>query len=853
MLRGRRLPLPQPALPGWSSKPSGALARLPPPPRSFSSTTPRLGLDPRDLLLSARQDLKAEKKARREASEKQAQQRERAQLRELQKLRELQRQRELLQQRDLQKKQELQQQREREQQQEKNKQTRQADAKTDADAGQRAPPITPTKPNEQSESPTKPSRYDEQGAVTKPSGTPSEEEKPTSREEDTNSEPKPADTKFTQASSKTNDSTTVAVSPALSRKTRILNHQTQYANLKSAFLGASFWVDAKVKVKDEDEDPLPAEPNAESGPAGGSENKVQSGPPSSKDFESIGTVIEGNTDLGFFQQFSPRGSFVKIRKYLAPAQSQDQQPPGKEDARPPENAKENLDFGFFKYKIRKHFARARSQDQQPPGEEDVKPPENAKPAPAPAPEPEKPAKAKNPITSIFDLLFRRDKEEKERPTQIEPTLPKPVVTKSVPDFVPNPSRPAGSVFAQLFPKEAESKETQEEEAEQSRDRLSPPEDAVFVSLRNEVRSWIPPTQQHEIVAPKPGEHGSDSTVVTIWGVSPSLVESDFFRIIPESKHVEGWAGGLVKVVQAREPLNQRPLGRYYLMFHSRPSAHAYVERLNHLYALSRKLLYPSGAGFSPAKGRLALAAEDPQPFMSKEEEAEVRSLTILPPSLPLNLKVDSLNTELMRQVAAHGAVADVVQALQTEVDGPAKVLVTVSLPGGGLPEPSRYGLTANDLWLTLRDDGRERSAPWSLVNSAEGIMPVRVQFDSTADTPFEAKPLPVDLKLDESEDVGPPPVADTSPADPFSVLLGNGHTDDDGGKKEDNKKVDKKVAKKKDKNKGVEDPTTERFNRFILTFKHRSHAKRFVRAWHKRTIHDAELDRHVILDAVALI
>lgn len=775
MLRGRRLPLPQSPLPVWSSKsPSALTARLahPASSRSFSSTTPRPGSgghDPSQLFLKLRQDLEVEKRAQREASDQQAQQ---------------QRQR---------------------------RQNNRPTSRTDVDAGQIAHLVTPTKPNEQNEQSIKHGHDDGQSTVTKPSKSQSKK-KPTYQKEDIKSDLKPTDTKSPQVPSKGEDSKPVANLPALSRRARVIQHETQYANLKSALCGASFWADATPKVKDEDT--RQAETKAESdlllsaslstpeNPAAGSEKTVKSGS-STKDFESSATANEERPGLGFFKQFDPGATFLKIRRVLTES----------------------------------------SQQAQSPVEDDTGPAENAKRVPPL--KREKPEKVRSPIKSIFNLLFREDGPEKQKAMPSEPTAPRSVVEKTVPDFVPKPLRPAGSIYAQLFPEEAEL-EAQGEEAMQPEEKLSPPENSIFVSLRNEVRNWIPPMQQHEIVAPKPGEYGSHSTVITIWGVSPSLVETDFFRIIPESKHVEGWAGGLVKVIQAREPLNQTPLGRYYLMFHSQPSADAYVEKLRQLHALSQELLHPSDTGFSPVKGRLDDAPVDPQPFMSEEEKADVRSLTIFPPSLPLKLKVEILNTGLIRQIAAHGDVADVVQALRSEVDAPAKVLVTVNLPGGGVPEPSKHGLTVNDLWLTLRDDGRERSAPWQLVSTSKGIMPVRIQSNGATATRFEAKPVRVDLKLDESEahDDVDQRTSDTPTVDPFSVLLDNNNN---GGNSSNGSK------KKADKKKDVTDPNTERFNRFILTFKHRSHAKRFVRSWHKRTIHDAEMDRHVVIDAVTLL
>lgn len=826
MLRGRRLPLPQPALPVWSSKsPSALTAGLThlASPRSFS-TTPRPGFggfDPSRIFLKLRQDLEAKKGAQREASERQAQQQQDEE--------------------------------EEEEEEEEEKQQRQNNrppSRADVETGKRAPlviftkpnepneqieqieqstkqshdteqrvlPVTPTKPNELNEQSKKHSHDDEQSTVTEPSNSPGNK-KSTYQVEDIKSDLQPTDTKSPQVSSKSKDPNPVGNSPALARRIRVIQHESQYEKLKSALSGASFWADAAPKVKDEDM--RQAEPKAENdlllsaslltpkNSADGSEKTVKSGS-SAKDSRSSATANKEKPGLDFPQQFDPGATFIKFRRVLTKP----------------------------------------SQQVQSPVEDDTGSAENAKQAPPR--KREKPGTVTSSIKSIFNLLFGDDGSEKQKATPSVQPAPISVAEKTVPDVVPKPLRPAGSIYAQLFPEEAE-REAQEEEAKQPEEELSPPENSIFVSLRNEVRNWIPAMQQHEIVAPQPGEYGSHSTVIIIWGVSPSLAETDFFRIIPESKHVEGWAGGLVKVIQAREPLNQTPLGRYYLMFHSQPAANAYVEKLKQLHTLSRKLLHPSGTGFSPAKGPLDDAPVDPQPFLSEEEKANVRSLTIFPPSLPLKYKVEPLTTGLIRQIAAHGDVADVAQALRSEVDAPAKVLVTVNLPSGGVPEPSQHGLTVSDVWLTLRDDGRERSAPWQLVSASKGIMPVRIQSSEAKATRFEANLVRVELELDESE--APDDVdqreSDTPTVDPFAVLLGDDNNNGGGGGNNASKGSKKKAKKKRKKE--VADPNTERFNRFILTFLHRSHAKRFVRSWHKRTIHDAEKDRLVIIDAVTLL
>lgn len=402
----------------------------------------------------------------------------------------------------------------------------------------------------------------------------------------------------------------------------------------------------------------------------------------------------------------------------------------------------------------------------------------------------------------------------------------------MPAFSPQSSQPTGSIFRKLFPEEAgpepgpEPDKVQHENGSQASDSL---EDTIFVSLRNEVRNWVPPDRLHEINAPKQGDYGSHSTVIVIWGVSNSLVDTDFYRIIPEGKHVEGWGGGLMKIVQARDLLTHKPLGRYFLMFHSRPSAVAYAEQANRLYLLSRKLLHPSGTGRQPVRGRLEQAQADPQPFLTEEEKIAVRSFTLCPPSAPFNISVRMWGTEVIGQITASGNIADVVQALRPEAETPAKVLVTIKSPDGSAEGGKRLGgLSINDLWLILRDDGRERSAPWVLTNLTEGIMPIKLRLTKSErrEIRFQADllaALPNESEIGHEDVPGLPIVA--------------GHP-----LREDNKGGS-----------GTDVDRDERFDRFILTFAHLTMARRFVRCWHKRMVHDAVLDRSVVIDAVALM
>ena len=392
-----------------------------------------------------------------------------------------------------------------------------------------------------------------------------------------------------------------------------------------------------------------------------------------------------------------------------------------------------------------------------------------------------------------------------------------------------------SIFGQLFPEQSESRPEESEEGvrKTTSEPLVPPKDSLMISLRNEVRNWIPEDQQGRATYPQPREYGSHSTVIVISGTSPSLIDTDFYRIAPEGKHVEGWAGGLVKVVQARDSITYEPLGQYYLMFHSRPSALAYADEVTRLHDLSRKLLHaPAASGKQVAKGALDHAPAAPQPFLTDAEQAAVRSFTLVSPNLPLNISVRPWNTRLVADIAAKSNIADVVQTLKPEAVTPAKVLLKVNpSEGGSRSGDDPGGLTTDELWLTLRDDGRERSAPWVLANLSQGIMPVKPVFTSAhsgikvRSRPVPVSPGPEDELYDDEGEGGGEPVAGQLPS----------------------------AVERSEERLGGGADRHERFSRFILTFTQQAIARRFVRCWHKRAIYDAVLGRSVVVDAIALM
>lgn len=466
--------------------------------------------------------------------------------------------------------------------------------------------------------------------------------------------------------------------------------------------------------------------------------------------------------------------------------------------------------------------------------------------------------------NIYGMLFPEETNAEMKPMHSWAQANTGRKPKSIAKHRSRPNIPDGGIYRKLFPDDFPQQTepqlqspSQPEELEPhglspNVDTPVPPEDSIFVSLRNEVRNWIPEEQRKRITAPEPGEFASHSTVLILSGLSNSLVDTDFYRILPESKHIEGWAGGLVKVVQARDALSHEPLGRYFLMFHSKPSADAYKAEILRLHALSKRLLY----SFT-SKSPLVASDTNSQPLFTEAEKADVRSFTLCPPTAPLVINVHMWNTNLVREIARNTNIADVVQALRPDVATPSKVLVTVNTTPGS-KAGAGGGLTIDELWLTLRDDGRERGAPWVLSNLKEGIMPVKVMSSTRhgkIDFRSEAVQAPLEGPIYDELDMlaEPPPPPTTNNTDPplaRKVTFDAWH--DPNVKK--GEKMDKRMFLAPESSaSAAKVDREERFNRFVVTFTQPAVSRRFVRSWHKRAIWDEFERRTVSIDAVALM
>jgi hypothetical protein len=205
------------------------------------------------------------------------------------------------------------------------------------------------------------------------------------------------------------------------------------------------------------------------------------------------------------------------------------------------------------------------------------------------------------------------------------------------------------------------------------------------------------------------------TVVVLNGASRSLLESDFYRLAPQGQHLDDWAVGIARIIQARDPTTYEPLGKYYIFFNTRAAAMAYSEEVWRLHRLSRRAAQlistclPSSSDISvPGPLPLAptLAAE------SADLDAALRGYTLLPHSAMLDLKL-----HLCKDLAL--PAVDKLSSMNRYLNSSPKIalpqdhyFVLVNLEG--------CKTTIAALRDTIARDGEERRCPWALATPGHG-------------------------------------------------------------------------------------------------------------------------------------
>lgn len=241
---------------------------------------------------------------------------------------------------------------------------------------------------------------------------------------------------------------------------------------------------------------------------------------------------------------------------------------------------------------------------------------------------------------------------------------------------------------------------------------SPPDDE-FQQWRNSIFSVTPDDEFQQWrdsifhVTPLPSIDDATSTpprpdpstqpaVLDISPLPPSLLDTDFQRLASPGHHVDGWTGGLVKVLPSLHPSTKDHQGQYFLFFDTLLAARSYADNLLNSATTSN----PS----------------NPSP------------LTLLPPSLPRPrihiLSSTHLKSLLRRFYPPPGAarppsnLAPRPENLHASVFHPERddalaARVRVRLIGSRI--------TAATLRAAIARDGRERGLPWGVVEGGEGV------------------------------------------------------------------------------------------------------------------------------------
>ncbi|OTB15477.1 hypothetical protein K445DRAFT_317733 [Daldinia sp. EC12] len=296
------------------------------------------------------------------------------------------------------------------------------------------------------------------------------------------------------------------------------------------------------------------------------------------------------------------------------------------------------------------------------------------------------------------------------------------------------------------------------------------------------------------------------SMLILSAASKHLVESDFLRLGPQGAHVEGWVGGISRVIQARDPDTLQPLGHYFVLFDREAAAAAYCDEVERLWQLGKA--HVPGAHhrkrFSPSvPAPPGLPAADGS---SRDVAADLRAFTLVPPSQRYYLDVSSGFSRVRIEELDIGGVAFIDRLVDR---AGSKNLVLVSVDGGRI--------SVDWLRQAIEEDGKDRNLPWRVTNLENGILPFGKSIIKQQDR--EVGSFEGGL-LDQAGRIAGQP----------EWLEGMTESESEGGENE---------AGVGDGAEGTDtspedDKKNRRYPRFIIGFLDNAEAHRFVRHWHRR-------------------
>ncbi|KAI0470263.1 hypothetical protein F4859DRAFT_486162 [Xylaria cf. heliscus] len=301
-------------------------------------------------------------------------------------------------------------------------------------------------------------------------------------------------------------------------------------------------------------------------------------------------------------------------------------------------------------------------------------------------------------------------------------------------------------------------------------------------------------------------------MLILGAASKNLVESDFLRLGMKGKHVEGWVGGIVKVIQARNPDTLDPKGHYFILFDTHEAAVAYKDRLEQLWELGKT--YVPGAHHGRWHTlQLPLPRGLRQTETGEDVAALIRSFTLVAPSQRLQVQLSRASPSRIAELYLEGGFA---RQLAARAGSASHALVLVRLDGGRL--------TVSTLRRAIEDDGQRRNLAWRVADLENGILPFGKSILKAKDRAWADR------------------ITKRSFADEFSAQ----DFDDEDGEHEYNKDgsvgpgggVDNTIYKAEESSDHAEEIRDKRrqYHRFIIPFTDKEEAYRFVQNWHRREL-----------------
>ncbi|KAI1495642.1 hypothetical protein F5X99DRAFT_114644 [Biscogniauxia marginata] len=383
----------------------------------------------------------------------------------------------------------------------------------------------------------------------------------------------------------------------------------------------------------------------------------------------------------------------------------------------------------------------------------------------------------------------------------------------------NDSDNSPSLFEQLFPDEAKQQQKQSGRTSTWVSQLfdEPPRFPVRgEELNAHDGGNLPQT---------PGDEDADHHATTplraksmliLSAASKYLLESDFLRLGPKGKHVEGWVGGIVRVIQARDPDTLEPLGHYFILFNHPSAARAYKEEVERLWRLGKKYI-PGGHHKKDSEMRQPVP---PGLVTDRGEDVAslIRSFTLILPSQRHHLILGNEQQEEKSSSSDGSGSAAAWRAEQLDQGGSfvdrlarragSRFLVLVAIDGGRI--------SLETLRRTIEDDGVDRNLPWR-VKGLGG--------DGASDSSI----LPFGRSIVSSPDNDP----EQSLRDQGERAMGKQQEGEEGGEGSNNSILGSGI----DRDKAEEhDRKYRRYPRFIVPFEDSAEAHRFVRSWHRREV-----------------